>query len=195
MACRPWLHSLAARWHHQLTVLQESSTSDRKRLEAVARLPNLDHPQPIGKPGEQIYAARYLGSRAYIVTFKKVDPLYVIDLHDQEAPVIAGELNMPGYSSYIHPIGDDLVLGIGKDAVPSESGDFAWYQGLKLALFDVSDMTAPQEVSTVVIGDRGTTSSLLYDFHALAYLAGNNGEPDRLALHVVRVRPVAEAAA
>ena len=171
-------------WHHQLTVLQESSTSDRKRLEAVARLPNLDHPQPIGKPGEQIYAARYLGSRAYIVTFKKVDPLYVIDLHDQEAPVIAGELNMPGYSSYIHPIGDDLVLGIGKDAVPSESGDFAWYQGLKLALFDVSDMTAPQEVSTVVIGDRGTTSSLLYDFHALAYLAGNNGEPDRLALPV-----------
>jgi len=171
-------------WRHQLTVLRESSDPASWRLQTVARLPNRDHPQPIGKPGEQIYAAHYLGNRAYVVTFKKVDPLYVIDLKDQQAPVIAGELNMPGYSSYIHAIGDDLILGIGKEAVPDAYGDFAWYQGLKLALFDVADMTAPKEVSTVVIGDRGTTSNLLHDFHALAYLPGDNGAPHRLALPV-----------
>jgi len=171
-------------WRHQLTVLQETSDPNSQLLETVARLPNRDQPQAIGKPGEQIYATRYLGQRAYIVTFKKIDPLYVIDLHNQQAPAIAGELEMPGYSSHIHPIGDNLILGIGKEAVPSTSGDFAWYQGLKLALFDVSDMTAPTEVSTVTIGDRGTSSALLHDFHALAYVPNTNGTAHRLALPV-----------
>lgn len=127
-------------------------------------------------PGEKIYSARFMGNRAYLVTFKKVDPFFTIDLSDPHNPKVLGELKIPGYSDYLHPYDENHVIGIGKDTVEaldelkeSRGIDFAWYQGIKIALFDVSDFENPKEVAKVVIGDRGTDSPALYDHKAFLF--------------------------
>jgi uncharacterized secreted protein with C-terminal beta-propeller domain len=120
-------------------------------------------------PGERIYSARFMGDRGYIVTFKKVDPFFVIDLSNPYEPEILGELKIPGYSDYLHPYDENHVIGLGKDTEEAQSGNFAWYQGVKLALFDVTDVRNPKEKSKMIIGDRGTNSDALYDSHAFLF--------------------------
>ncbi|MCJ7816422.1 MAG: beta-propeller domain-containing protein, partial [Candidatus Aenigmarchaeota archaeon] len=122
-------------------------------------------------PGESIYSARFIGDRAYLVTFKKIDPLFVIDLSDPNSPSLLGKLKIPGYSDYLHPYDENHIIGIGKEAVDveGEQRDFAWYQGVKLALFDVSDPSSPKEISKYVIGDRGTDSTALYEHKAFLF--------------------------
>ncbi len=126
-------------------------------------------------PGERIYAARFLGERAYLVTFKKVDPFFVLDLADPRAPRVLGYLKIPGYSDYLHPYDEDHVLGFGKDTVEAAEagvrgrGDFAFYQGLKVALFDVRDVAHPVERFRVILGARGSDSPLLRDHKALLF--------------------------
>lgn len=118
-------------------------------------------------PGEEMRSARFIGELCYLVTFKKIDPLFAIDLRDPENPKVLGELKISGYSDYLHPYGEDHLLGIGKEAVPAEEGDFAWHQGVKISLFDVSNPDDPREVDKIVIGDRGTETLVLMDHHAL----------------------------
>lgn len=120
----------------------------------------------LGK-GEQIYAVRFVGPMGYVVTFKKIDPLFVIDLHDPAAPRVVGELKVPGFSTYLHAFDDARLIGLGQDA--DDQGTFAWFQGLKLSLFDVGDATAPQELQSLVIGGRGTDSAALYNHLAFTY--------------------------
>jgi len=96
---------------------------------------------------EQIYAVRFIDAVAYVVTFRQIDPLYVIDLSDPANPVEAGELKIPGYSAYLHPVGDGLLLGVGQDAT-----DEGRTTGTQLSLFDVSDPANPQRISTLAIG-------------------------------------------
>jgi uncharacterized secreted protein with C-terminal beta-propeller domain len=149
--------------HNSLFVLN-------KDMATVGRLENL-------AKGEQIYSTRFMGDRCFIVTFKLTDPLFAIDLSTPENPVVAGELKIPGYSNYLHPYDENHLIGFGKDAAIYEkeqggadewwSGGSAFYQGLKMALFDISDMKAPKEMYSVTIGDRGTSSPLLYNHKAL----------------------------
>ena len=120
-------------------------------------------------PGEQIYSVRFMGDRAYMVTFKKTDPFFVIDTSDPANPRILGQLKIPGYSDYLHPYDETHILGFGKEAEAAKEGDFAWYQGMKVALFDVTDPGDPREMSTVTIGDRGTQSPLLQNHKALLF--------------------------
>lgn len=120
-------------------------------------------------PGEQIYSARFIGDRAYLVTFKKVDPLFVIGLEDPKNPSLLGKLKIPGYSDYLHPYDENHIIGIGKEAAEAEEGNFAWYQGVKMAIFDVSDVENPKELHKVVIGDRGTDSPALYEHKAFLF--------------------------
>ncbi len=120
-------------------------------------------------PGEKIYSARFIGDRGYLVTFQKVDPLFVIDLSEPTNPTVLGKLKIPGYSDYLHPYDATHLIGIGKDAVASEQGNFAWYQGLKLALFDVSDPENPKQLHQEIIGDRGTDSPVLTDHKAFLF--------------------------
>lgn len=127
-------------------------------------------------PGEKIYSARFMGNRAYLVTFKKVDPLFVIDLSDPTSPGVLGKLKIPGYSDYLHPYDENHVIGIGKEAVDAEESlkqgrglDFAWYQGVKISLFDVTDVENPKEISKFNIGDRGTDSEALRDHKAFLF--------------------------
>jgi uncharacterized secreted protein with C-terminal beta-propeller domain len=125
-------------------------------------------------PGETIYSARFMGNKAYLVTFKNIDPFFTIDLSDPENPKILGKLKIPGYSDYLHPYDENHIIGIGKDTVePQEDNiwteNFAWYQGIKIALFDVSDFKNPKEISKVIIGDRGTDSPVLHNHKAFLF--------------------------
>jgi len=119
--------------------------------------------------GEQIYSARFMGDRLYLVTFKKVDPLFVVDLSVPTAPKVLGQLKIPGYSNYLHPYDETHVIGLGKEAVDAEGGEFAYYQGVKLSLFDVSDVSNPREVAKIEIGDRGSDSPALTDYRAFLF--------------------------
>ena len=130
-------------------------------------------------PGEEIYSVRFIGDRAYMVTFKTVDPLFVIDVEDPRDPEVLGELKIPGFSDYLHPYGDDYLIGFGldTDAMTQEEMDDmgvegAWYQGVKLAMFDVSDVSDPVELHKEVIGDRGTHSELNWNHKALLFDEG-----------------------
>ncbi|MEW8626228.1 MAG: beta-propeller domain-containing protein [Candidatus Thiodiazotropha sp.] len=165
-----------------VTLLREAA--DGGRLEVAGRLDGL------GRPGEALYASRFIGNRGYLITFKKVDPLYVLDLSDPENPVSLGELEVSGYSEYLHPVGENYLLGIGKEAVDAVgSGDrgglgFAWYQGVKVSLFDVSDPTMPAEVNSIILGGRGTDSTILTQPHGFASLPQTDTLPMRFSIPV-----------
>jgi inhibitor of cysteine peptidase len=118
---------------------------------------------------ENLHSVRFMGDKCYLVTFKKTDPLFVIDLSQPENPKVLGELKIPGYSDYLHPYDETHLIGLGKEAVEAEQGDFAWYQGLKLALFDVSDVNNPVQLANYTIGDRGTDSAALTDPKAFLF--------------------------
>ncbi len=120
-------------------------------------------------PGETLYSARFMGKRGYLVTFKKVDPFFTVDLSDPQNPKILGKLKIPGYSDYLHPYDENHIIGIGKDTVQADNGDFAWYQGVKMALFDVRDPENPKELHKVIIGDRGSDSPVLTDHKAFLF--------------------------
>ncbi|HWQ93258.1 MAG TPA: beta-propeller domain-containing protein [Clostridia bacterium] len=114
-------------------------------------------------PGERIYAARFLNQRLFLVTFRQIDPLFAIDLSDPSNPVVSGELVLPGFSNFLLPYDQNHLIGLGKEAVgPSE-------EGLKLSLFDVSDLRNPMLVNSVIIGDLDTDSPALHDPHALLF--------------------------
>jgi len=125
-------------------------------------------------PGEQIYSARFMGDRCYVVTFRNIDPLFVIDLSDPTAPTVLGQLKVTGYSGYLHPYDENHIIGIGKETMYDEKQDFAWYQGVKISLFDVSDVSNPVEVAKYEIGDRGTDSPVLWDHKALLFDRARN---------------------
>jgi len=170
-----------------LNILAESSDAT---LRTLSTLPNDDRPEPIGKPGENLYASRFIGDRAYLVTFRVTDPLYVLDVGNPHDPFIVGELELPGYSDYLHPVNDGLLIGLGKDAIPATTngwgdGRGAWYQGVKLALFDVSNPSEPQVADSRIIGKRGTESPALYQPHSFAYLPKSDNANARIAFPLV----------
>lgn len=124
--------------------------------------------------GENLHSARFMGDKCYLVTFMKTDPLFAIDLSDPFSPRVLGSLKIPGYSDYLHPFDETHLIGIGKETVEASQGDFAWYQGLKLSLFDVSNVNDPKQLSMYVIGDRGTSSPVLDDPKAFLFDKSRN---------------------
>ncbi|HEX8104379.1 MAG TPA: beta-propeller domain-containing protein [Solirubrobacteraceae bacterium] len=135
-----------------VTVLQERGS----RLERVGRVGGLGR-------GERIYAVRFAGDKGFVVTFRQVDPLYTLDLSDKTAPKVLGELKILGYSAYLHPISDRLLLGVGQDA-----GEEGRRQGAQLSLFDVSDLRAPRRVAQASLG-TDSQSGAETDPHAFLY--------------------------
>ncbi|OQX14817.1 MAG: hypothetical protein BWK73_08455 [Thiothrix lacustris] len=145
----------------RLYTMQENTAT--QALDILAKLPNTTRPAPLGKPGEQIYATRFLGDKAYLVTFRQTDPLYVLDLSKPADPYIVSELQIAGFSDYLHPIGDHYLLGIGKDG------------GVKLSLIDLTDPTHPYEKQKIIIGKTGTNTAVSQTHHAFTSLQqGNN---------------------
>ena len=161
------------RLDHRLTVMQINS--DSQSLDTVASLPNSEKPKAIGKPNEQLYGVRFFGDKAYLVTFEQTDPLYVINLSDPTNPTIAGELEVPGFSDFLHPVNDSLLMGLGEDE----------NNNVKLELFNIANMNAPYSLGTVVLGvgesDKTELDTLnwsyseaRYNRHAFTYQAYNN---------------------
>ena len=122
--------------------------------------------------GENFHSARFMGDMGYLVTFKKTDPLFVIELKDPTSPRVLGQLTTTGYSDYLQPLDESHLIGIGKDTV--DEGSFAWYQGVKISLFDVSDPTKPSETAKYIIGDRGSDSLALRDSKTILLDLGRN---------------------
>ncbi len=118
--------------------------------------------------GERIYSTRFLGDKLYMVTFKQVDPLFVIELSDPQNPKVLGYLKIPGYSDYLHPYDATHIIGIGKETSENQYGGVVT-QGLKIAFFDVTDFTNPMLVDKVIIGDKGSDSPALHDHKAFLF--------------------------
>lgn len=136
------------------------------KLEEIGRVENF------GKK-EKIYSVRYVENKAYVVTFKQTDPLFVIDLSKSTKPQILGELKIPGYSTYLHPYDDTHLIGFGYDT--KENGTRVITNGLKMSMFDISDFNNPQELFKISIGDsKYTYSELLYNHKALLFSKEKN---------------------
>jgi uncharacterized secreted protein with C-terminal beta-propeller domain len=127
----------------------------------ASKLTALGQSDPIA-PGESLQSARFVGEKAYIVTFRNVDPFFVFDLSDPTKLAKKGELKVPGFSTYLHPISDSLIFGLGVDAG-------TWPRRVKASLFDVSNPASPTEVATQVIGDSNSFSEALWEPHALTF--------------------------
>ncbi|MCP4717541.1 MAG: hypothetical protein GY868_20665, partial [Deltaproteobacteria bacterium] len=144
------------RTHNSLVILQDTGSA----LTTVGQIDNI-------APTEDIRSVRFADDRAFMVTFKKTDPLFCFDLSDPLQPRIEGELKIPGYSTYIHMLDEDHLLTIGYDA--DDAGERAYFQGIMLQLFDVSSMRNPFLMHKEIIGSRGTSSEAATDHLAFNY--------------------------
>lgn len=127
--------------------------------------------------GEKMYSSRFIGDKVYFVTYKTIDPLFVMDLSNETKPKVLGKLKIPGYSTYLHPYDENHIIGIGMETKEiinrNSSGKVisttAKVVGMKMALFDVSNVNSPVQISSVVIGDSRTTSAILTNPKALLF--------------------------
>ncbi|SHJ92405.1 Secreted protein containing C-terminal beta-propeller domain [Anaerobranca californiensis DSM 14826] len=135
-----------------------------ENMKTVGKLENL-------APTERIYAARFIGDKAYLITFEIIDPLFVIDLKNPKSPKVLGELKIPGFSNYLHPIDENHLLGIGRDTTVTNiwGREMAVELGIRLTIFDVTDPNNPKEKFVETIGGRGTYSEALYNHKAVYY--------------------------
>jgi len=115
--------------------------------------------------GERIFSVRFIEDTAYIVTFRQTDPLYTVDLSDPTNPEVLGELKILGYSAYLHPLGNDLLLGVGQDA--DEEGRI---EGTQVSIFDVSDLRNPERIAQLTLA-KGSNSQVEFDHRAFLYWA------------------------
>lgn len=132
------------------------------RLRVVGELSGL-------APGERIFSARFEGPRGYVVTFRQIDPLFTLDLSDPARPRTVGELKVPGFSTYLHPLGQDHVLAIGREVADLPRGPVV--AGVALQVFDVSDFANPRLLHKHVLGTAGSSSDALYDHKAFNFFA------------------------
>jgi len=141
-----------------------------KNLKEIGKTSNL-------AKGETMYSSRFMGNKAYLVTYQTVDPLFVVDLSDPTNPNVLGELKIPGYSTYLHPYDENHIIGIGMETeekiIRNSSGlvtrTTSSIIGMKMALFDVSDVRNPKQISNTIIGDSRTTSAILTNPKALLF--------------------------
>lgn len=137
-----------------------------EELEVIGKIENL-------AKDEKIYSVRFIGKIGYMVTFKEIDPLFVIDLSDPTNPVVKGELKIPGYSSYLHPYDENHIIGIGYNTKDNGWGGVT-NANMKMSMFDVSDLSNPKEVFNVDIGDDYAYSDITYNHKALFYKESEN---------------------
>ncbi len=177
-----------------LSILRE--LAGQSGLALVGQLPNRRRPDPLGKPGERVYATRFTATRGYLVTFRQTDPLYVLDLTDAADPTQAGELEMPGFSNYLFPVSDRLLFGIGR------SGP-TWPNRVRASLVDVGTLSAPRELDALELGAAGSLAAVDVTPHGIVFQrAGNDlraalgvaasvGDGLRRALHRLQIDTVA----
>jgi uncharacterized secreted protein with C-terminal beta-propeller domain len=161
----------ADQFDHVLYVIRQRT--DSLALEVVSQLPNAQRTEEIGKPNEALYGVRFLADRAFAVSYRRIDPLYAIDLGNPADPRIAGQLELPGFSDFLHPVTNDLLLGIG---TTDDSR-------AKVELFDVSNLAQPASRGGVVLGGPGSSTQARWDRHAFTWAPG--ATVDRFAIPAV----------
>lgn len=144
--------------YNAVFVLGESSDG----LEIVGRVEDI-------APGETLHSARFMGNHGFLVTYRKVDPLFVLDLATPTDPKVVGELKVPGFSEYLHPLDETHLIGVGTSTVATSEG-FDWFQGVQISLFDVSDWSNPTAVQQVTLGGRGSYSEVERTHKAFTFL-------------------------
>ncbi len=149
-------HLPSSNVHSTLSILKE----DDGHLDTVGKIDNI-------APKEDIRSVRFDGARGFIVTFKKTDPLFALNLSNPLDPKIEGVLKIPGFSTYMQMMDENHLLTIGYDA--DDQGDFAWFQGIMLQIFDISDLSYPKQKFDVVIGTRGSSSEAATNHLAFNY--------------------------
>ena len=118
--------------------------------------------------GEKIYSTRFMQGKAYMVTFKDIDPLFVIDIKDPGKMKVLGYLKIPGYSNYLHPYKTGYLIGFGRSTHQNKYGNIT-IDGYKISLFDVRDFANPKEVDVLNIGGKGSSSYIDTDHKALMF--------------------------
>jgi len=143
--------------HNAVYVLRENAGKlvIRGRVEGIA-------------PNERLYAARFLGPRGYLVTFLQIDPLFVLDLSDPAAPAVIGELKVPGFSDYLHPLGANRLIGVGRTV--RSFGNVAVVNAVQLSLFDTTDPGNPTLVQQLELGGSGSWTDVSYTHKAFTFL-------------------------
>ncbi len=121
-------------------------------------------------PGENLYSARFMGTRGFLVTFRRIDPLFTLDLADPTNPEIKGELKIPGYSDYLHPLGDSHLIGVGRAVVTMSSWGGEEPGAAQLSLFDVSDLSNPTLVQQIELGGIHSWSYVSYTHKAFTLM-------------------------
>jgi uncharacterized secreted protein with C-terminal beta-propeller domain len=157
------------RWWGTIPAEEQSSSVTILRDDGWGKLREVGHVGGLG-PGERIFAVRFMGTKGYVVTFEQIDPLYTLDLTDPTEPKVIGELKVTGFSSYLHPIGDDWLLAVGQEA--DEEGRII---GMAVSIFDVRDLAEPKLVHRYLIEDEDDTwsgSEALDDHHAFTFHRG-----------------------
>lgn len=170
--------------NHSPILVSVLQADGQGNLNLVSQLPNDSKPAHIGKPGEMLYASRFVGDRAYLVTFRQTDPLYVIDLENPADTAILGELEIEGYSDFLYPIDANHLFAIGRDAVAEPQFGGALVQGIKLSLFDVSNPSAPSEIESILVGQRGSDAVALYNHRAITIQPANENHPMRVSFGI-----------
>jgi len=155
----------ADQFDHRLFTLKPSAAAPE--LDTLATIPSASEAE-IGKPNEDLYGVRFVGDRAYLVTFERTDPLYVLDLKDPARPTVAGSLEVPGLSDLLHPVSDALLLGVGRTG-----GGRA-----KVELYNVQNMSAPRSLGSVELGAdyASSFSPAQFNRYAFTYLAGASND-------------------
>ncbi len=150
-----------------LHVLRENTAA--RTFDLIGQLPNANRPAAIGKPGEQVQGVRFAGDRAYVVTFRRTDPLYVLDLANASDPLQAAALEITGFSSHLYPLTGGLLLGVGREADAQ-----GVTQAVKVALFDVSRADQPAVIATELYGGPMSSTALEVSPHGIAFLEVGN---------------------
>jgi hypothetical protein len=119
--------------------------------------------------GERVFGTRLMGSRGFVITARQIDPLFTFDLSDPASPTVVGELEMPGFISYLHPIDDTHLLGVGRE--PAAGG---WPMQLKIALFDVADLAHPIDAATALVGEGWSWSDALWNPKAFTWFGARS---------------------
>lgn len=168
-----WVDTETDQSQNLIYCLQETVVEEQRRLEVVGKIEKI-------APGEQIYAVRFLGQRGFVITFRQIDPLFTVDLSDPTKPAIVGELKIPGFSTYLHPYGENHLVAIGF------AGDDSGVRGgLEFSLFDVSNFAKPQRIHTEAIGEGWSEATGNHK----AFTFWNDGEQDLLAIPLVSYNP------
>lgn len=163
-------------YNSNLRIAVQDGIKGSKIVVLDSKLKKIGESKYVGEK-EVMYSSRFVGEKAYLVTYKNTDPLFVFNLSNPKSPEVLGKLEIPGYSTYLHPYDENHIIGIGvqtedrvvRDTNGNVVSTSTYITGMKMALFDVQNVESPKQISEVIIGDKKTKSAILTNHKALLF--------------------------